>query len=151
MIMSRGTRRLACGFRGAIRTLLDLRSLLVAAGVAALIGIAAIPVSAAADCVYSPGGYRGADYYWTDSDGNSGNVYQNYSCSVFDMSRGNLGPSYQYWRGWLKQSSGGWYTNGYHYDGTSGVGVLLESDVQATTYEHAQVSSSSSWRNQEYH
>lgn len=128
-----------------------LRSILLAAGAAALIGIAALPAAAAADyCVYSPGGYIGASYYWTTSGGNDPTVYQDSSCYVFDMSRGNLGPSYQNWKGWLYTGSG-WYSNGWHYDGTSGVGVVLESNVAATTNEHAEVNSSAGWRNQEYH
>ncbi len=125
---------------------LRLRSVLIAAGVSALTGIAA---PAATACVYTPGNSRGASYYWTDSNGNDPDVSEG-NCNIFDMSRGNLGPSYVNWRGWLKHGSGGYTTNGWHYDGTSGVGVVLASGVLYTTLEHAQVQTNS-WRNQEYH
>lgn len=125
-----------------------LRSVLLAAGASALIGLAVVPAPAAASCVYDPGGYRGASYYTTNSGGNDPDVHQNYGCSGFWMSRGNLGPSYQNWRGWL-YGGGGWHVGTWHYDGTSGQGVLLVDPVAATTPEHAQ--SSSGWRNQEYH
>jgi hypothetical protein len=138
-------------FRPLIGKAVVLRSVLLAAGAAALLGIAAFPAPAAAyGCVYTPGGYAGADYYTTTDAGNDPSVNQNGGCDIFDMSRGNLQPSYQYWRGWLYTGSG-WYTNGYHYDGTPGIGVLLESDVAATTNEHAQIDGGCCWRNQEYH
>jgi hypothetical protein len=124
-------------------------ALILAAGASALIGLASIPASASADgCVYTPAQYS---YYTTDSAGNDPTVYESGGCDVFYMSRGALGPSYIWWRGWLKQSGGGWYQGGYSYDGTSGEGVALEQGVIYNTNEHAQDNDGGSWRNEEYH
>jgi hypothetical protein len=67
------------------------------------------------------------------------------------MSRGQLGPSDIWWRGWLHKSDGSWYQGGYSYDGTAGLSVSLEEGVYGGTPEHAQDNSGGSWRNEEYH
>ena len=121
---------------------------LAAAGACASLGSIALPASASANCVYTPAQYS---YYTTDSNGNDPGVSTSDNCDVFYMSRGALGPSYIYWRGWLKQSGGGYYNGGYNYDGTNGVGVPLEQGVLYGTPEHAQDNSGGSWRNEEYH
>jgi hypothetical protein len=125
----------------------NLRAFLLAAGAATLISIGVATAPAAADCGYTPS----SGYYFTDGNGNDPTVYENYNCYVFYMSRGNLNPSYQDWRGWLLQPNGGWYTNGFHYDNIVGEGVELEPNVAATTNEHAQTDGGSGWRNEEYH
>ncbi len=124
------------------------RSVLVAAGLSAMLGASSVAAPASADCVYTPAKYG---YYTTDYIGNDPSVYESGGCDVFYMSRGALGPSYQWWLGWLKKSSGGWYEGAWGYDGTSGEGVPLELGVLYNTNEHAQTAAGGGWRNEEYH
>lgn len=125
-----------------------MRAVLLAAGASALIALAAIPTAAGAyGCVYTPSG----GYYTTTADGNDPSVTQNVACYVFYMSRYQLNPSYQYWRGWLHSSSGVWSNCGWVFDGTVGDGPELCPNVAPGTNEHAQTDGGGGWRNEEYH
>jgi hypothetical protein len=91
------------------------------------------------DCIRNP-----ASGWWaTGSAGNEPGIYESdcetYPQGEFDIEVKSAGEP---WRGWLQDPDGDWYTNGYH--STSSGSAQLESQVDVSTYMHAQVEAGSS-------